>query len=483
MNRLLALVLVVLLGLPALASAQEETTPAPPPAQPPAGSSALQAAYQKEVAFLVSERAALQQRLQAVQAEGGERLAAAQRELDTLQGRLLSLQREADAAEELLTDADRAGAKASDSVDLLASTVDQARTTLTESGVEVEAPADESIDAQAAAMGRAFAAMEEMVAAGGAVRTEPGSFFLADGTRTDGEIVRVGRIASYGVSASAAGPLAPAGQGRLKLAPQGDGSVARALAKGQTPPPIATAFLHESLAQAHEERAGRTLADVIDAGGPVGLVILALGAIALLLLAIRAVSLFRAQSSAEATLEAALPPLQSGDLVGAVAAVNAVGGSGARVMQPILGARERSRAAVEDVASESLLAVEPMLARFGTPVQVIAAVAPLLGLLGTVTGMIATFEVITNMGTGNPKLLSGGISEALVTTQLGLVVAIPTLLLGNLLGAKAERVRGLFEQAALVALQAVDDEQEHWDEEEEEELEPPTALRPEVVRA
>ena len=58
-----------------------------------------------------------------------------------------------------------------------------------------------------------------------------------------------------------------------------------------------------------------------------------------------------------------------------------------------------------------------------------AAVAPLLGLLGTVTGMIGTFSVITEHGTGDPRLLSGGISEALITTQFGLAIAVSALLL------------------------------------------------------
>ena len=71
--------------------------------------------------------------------------------------------------------------------------------------------------------------------------------------------------------------------------------------------------------------------------------------------------------------------------------------------------------------------------RFSTVIPVIAAVAPLLGLLGTVTGMISTFEIITEHGTGDPRMLSSGISEALITTQLGLIVAIPMLLLGNIL--------------------------------------------------
>jgi biopolymer transport protein ExbB len=80
---------------------------------------------------------------------------------------------------------------------------------------------------------------------------------------------------------------------------------------------------------------------------------------------------------------------------------------------------------------------------------VIAAVSPLLGLLGTVTGMIGTFDIITEFGTGDPKLLSTGISEALVTTKFGLVVAIPLLLVGNLLSSWGLRTKNGLERAAL----------------------------------
>jgi biopolymer transport protein ExbB len=68
---------------------------------------------------------------------------------------------------------------------------------------------------------------------------------------------------------------------------------------------------------------------------------------------------------------------------------------------------------------------------------VVAAVAPLLGLLGTVTGMIETFQAITLFGAGDPKMMSSGISQALITTQLGLVVAIPVLLLHSFLKGRA----------------------------------------------
>lgn len=67
----------------------------------------------------------------------------------------------------------------------------------------------------------------------------------------------------------------------------------------------------------------------------------------------------------------------------------------------------------------------------------LAAIAPLLGLLGTVTGMIDTFHVITLHGTGDPRMMSGGISEALITTQTGLLVAIPGLYMKGFLDRRA----------------------------------------------
>lgn len=70
--------------------------------------------------------------------------------------------------------------------------------------------------------------------------------------------------------------------------------------------------------------------------------------------------------------------------------------------------------------------------------KIISVVAPLLGLLGTVTGMINTFQAITLFGTGDPKLMAGGISQALVTTVLGLVVAIPTVFLYTILNTRSK---------------------------------------------
>jgi biopolymer transport protein ExbB len=90
--------------------------------------------------------------------------------------------------------------------------------------------------------------------------------------------------------------------------------------------------------------------------------------------------------------------------------------------------------------SEAILGELPKLTRNIGIIQVISVVAPLLGLLGTVIGMILTFQAITLFGTGDPKTMAGGISTALMTTVLGLCVAIPTTLLHALV---ATRSRGL----------------------------------------
>jgi len=89
-------------------------------------------------------------------------------------------------------------------------------------------------------------------------------------------------------------------------------------------------------------------------------------------------------------------------------------------------------------------------------VKLLAAVAPLLGLLGTVVGMIVVFTAITNYGTGDPKIMAGGISQALVTTVAGLVAAIPLLILGAIASTMARGNQQILDEqaAGLVAERA-----------------------------
>ena len=93
--------------------------------------------------------------------------------------------------------------------------------------------------------------------------------------------------------------------------------------------------------------------------------------------------------------------------------------------------------------------VEPVYEKNLSTVKLLAAVAPLLGLLGTVIGMIETFQAITLFGTGDPKLMADGISQALVTTMLGLITAVPLLFMHNQLDTRSRVIIQIIEEQAI----------------------------------
>jgi biopolymer transport protein ExbB len=103
----------------------------------------------------------------------------------------------------------------------------------------------------------------------------------------------------------------------------------------------------------------------------------------------------------------------------------------------------------EDIMAEALMEAQPKFERFLSFIAVTAAIAPLLGLLGTVTGIIKTFEMMGVFGAGDPKPLIGGISEALITTELGLILAIPALLFHALLSRRAQSLLAKMERASV----------------------------------
>ncbi|NCC25027.1 MAG: MotA/TolQ/ExbB proton channel family protein [Deltaproteobacteria bacterium] len=119
------------------------------------------------------------------------------------------------------------------------------------------------------------------------------------------------------------------------------------------------------------------------------------------------------------------------------------------VLKAGLAARGESRETLESILQEAILKELPRLERLLPMLNMLGAVAPLLGLLGTVTGMIATFHVITLHGTGDPRMMSGGISEALVTTMFGLAVAIPIMLAHTFLSRNVNHIVGDMEEKAV----------------------------------
>ena len=112
----------------------------------------------------------------------------------------------------------------------------------------------------------------------------------------------------------------------------------------------------------------------------------------------------------------------------------------------------------EDLESqlEDILAkATPPLEKNLSVIKLLAAVAPLLGLLGTVIGMIETFQAITLFGTGDPKLMAGGISQALVTTMLGLIAAVPLLFVHKILDSRSRAISQIYEEQAIGLLALV----------------------------
>ncbi|EPT8451133.1 MotA/TolQ/ExbB proton channel family protein [Vibrio fluvialis] len=186
--------------------------------------------------------------------------------------------------------------------------------------------------------------------------------------------------------------------------------------------------LLEQLAQAP------TLQQRLEAGGVIGKIILVLLAVGLIIGVYRGIVLAIARQKIQAQLKT---PNQPGN--------NPLG----RILSVYDKEQNRSVEALELRLLEAVVDEQTGLEKGLSMLKLLAALAPMLGLLGTVTGMIETFQVITQFGNGDPKVMAGGISMALVTTVLGLVAAMPLLLAHNILSTQAENIRNILEKQGI----------------------------------
>ncbi len=405
----------------------------------------LERAYAKEFAYLKAQKEMLQKRLDEIHGTQNTKLKEAKRELDTLQNVVLKKNALSEKLEEELFRVRQNAQVMTDDTSLIETVMMQSTTTLKPFGVDIAVDANN----YQASLKRVFVEANALISKLSKVRSESGKFYAEDGSEKEGRIIKVGNIAAYGVSSDVAGALVPAGAGKLKVwKAEGSAESANALSNGTEASTI-NIFLYENADKEIEEAAEKTIFSVINSGGIIGWIIIVLGLVALALVGLRVVFLMSASKTTDDLAKSALVKLLSDGKDGALEFMKTQKGSTARVIKATIRNLDRDREHIEDIVAESILHESGRLDRFGSMILVVAAVAPLLGLLGTVTGMIATFDIITEFGTGDPKLLSGGISIALVTTELGLIVAIPVLMLGNLLSGWAERIKDSMEHSAL----------------------------------
>ncbi|WP_035271742.1 MotA/TolQ/ExbB proton channel family protein [Desulfonatronum thiodismutans] len=273
--------------------------------------------------------------------------------------------------------------------------------------------------------------LEEMVGSGRVDRFV-GEVVLPDGSKLAKDVLRIGAFNSV-----ADGRYLSHVQGRnqfLELPRQPQGGHLRLARELEQASPGETRFFaldpSRGAILAHLVQSP-TLIERIKQGREIGLIILGLGLFGLILFVVRFAILIVMDRRIQRQLrsETALPDNPLGRIL-------QVSGTNHSVDPETLEIR----------LDEAVLKEIPRLERGLRTIKILAAVAPLLGLLGTVVGMIETFQAITLFGTGDPQLMAGGISQALVTTALGLSVAIPLLFLHSLAAAKSRGLVNILEE-------------------------------------
>ncbi|HNX05679.1 MAG TPA: MotA/TolQ/ExbB proton channel family protein, partial [Opitutales bacterium] len=177
--------------------------------------------------------------------------------------------------------------------------------------------------------------------------------------------------------------------------------------------------------------------------------ILGLAFAALIVAIYKWITLLGIRAAKPADLETILTKISQNDIEGARAYAAKIGGPVGDMLTAAVDNSSEDREVIEEILYEKIISAQPKLDRLLPFIAVVAATAPLLGLLGTVTGMIKTFKLITIVGTGDAGALSSGISEALITTKYGLISAIPAVIVHAMLLRKARGVIGSMEQTAV----------------------------------
>ncbi len=285
-------------------------------------------------------------------------------------------------------------------------------------------------------------------------RTFSGGAVLPGGEFGDGTFVLIGPLAYFaaesernGVNAGmvfrSAGSLRPTVEAVGRHSPR-EGILALSRGESGILPLDPTMGNARAMAQTQP-----TLWEHIQQGGIWIIPILTFALLATIVALFKAIELYSIPMPREAAIREILDHLQAGDHDKARRTAADLPGPGGDMIREGVRHSGESVELVEQICMERVLEAQPRTQRFLTFIATTAAVSPLLGLLGTVTGMINTFQLITVFGTGDARNLSSGISEALVTTEFGLIVAIPALIMHALLSRKANSILAGLERQAI----------------------------------
>jgi len=294
--------------------------------------------------------------------------------------------------------------------------------------------------------------LEDEIRSSGEVRLVRGTIVDRNGRSVEADLLFLGHFTAAYRDADTCGYLnyLPASRKFFALQKPSPGNVRKALQNylaGRTD----AVPLDITRGGALQQLSHRTnLLEHISRGGPVIWPILAVLVLGMVIIVERMIYLYRKRVDADSLMNrmGALAACEEWDACRSLCD-RFVGKPVSRVLRAGLECRQMTREEMENVLQEAILQEIPGLERFLSTLGMLAAIAPLLGLLGTVTGMINTFDMITHYGTGNPRMMSGGISEALITTMLGLSVAIPILLCHTLLSRQTENIIAQMEEKAV----------------------------------
>ena len=194
-------------------------------------------------------------------------------------------------------------------------------------------------------------------------------------------------------------------------------------------------------------------------GGLIMIPLLGLGLSAVVLALFKWFQLSRVRLATEPDLQLVLRHLENREQDQALAHARSLPGLAGNLLATAVEHFDEKKEYIEEILYEKMLSARTKLER-GLPFLALAATTgPLMGLLGTVMGMIATFKMISSVGSGDPKQLAAGISEALICTATGMAVAIPSLLSHAFLSRKAKGIIGSMEQTAVGFINGVPDEE------------------------